>query len=247
MGQRGPLRNSRNERRIQHTEFGNTTKMDLQSGGGEAAAEGQDEGGHAPGDAVGQQPADRSGVAAVVAAKNPDKVVILAKNVGNAPVLRTTQFSASASHPFAKVIQHIQVRHCCGEAPTTLLPACCHVSRRGPRCPPEVCRPARLHCGRPVGGRKGERGRNEGGRYGERHEEQNERKSVGVREKEGEREETASETSERAPESCLLRPEVSQESCVRSDVGSHTGERRVRFMHSSRPASCACCGLDGKR
>jgi hypothetical protein len=44
-----------------------------------------------------------------VAAKNPDKVVILAKNVANAPILKTTQFSASASHPFSKVIQHIQV------------------------------------------------------------------------------------------------------------------------------------------
>lgn len=88
-----------------------------------------------PGDAGGQQPADRSGAAAMVAAKNPDKVVILAKNVGNAPVLRTTQFAASASHPFAKVIQHIQVRPCCGDATTALLPACCRVLRRGPHCP----------------------------------------------------------------------------------------------------------------
>jgi hypothetical protein len=104
--------------------------MELQSGVGEAAAGGQEEGGHAPGDADGQQPADRSGAAAaVVAAKNPDKVVILAMNVGNAPILKTTQFSASASHPFAKVIQHIQVHPCCGDAPTALLPACCRVLR----------------------------------------------------------------------------------------------------------------------
>jgi len=138
------------------------SKMDLQSGGGEAAAEGQEEVGHAPGDAGVQQPADRLEAAAVVAAKNPDKVLILAKNTGNAPEMITKQFSATASHPFAKLIQHIQVRPCCGEAPTALLPACCRVLRRGPRCPPEVCLPALLHRGRPVGGRKTERGRNEG-------------------------------------------------------------------------------------
>lgn len=65
---------------------------------------------HSPavsGDTGSQQPADRS--AATAAVKNPDKVVILAKNVANAPILKTTQFSASASHPFSKVIQHIQV------------------------------------------------------------------------------------------------------------------------------------------
>jgi hypothetical protein len=71
-----------------------------------------EEGGHtqeaAEGDVSAQQPADRSGAVAV-AAKNPDKVMILAKNVANAPILKTTQFSASASHPFSKVIQHIQV------------------------------------------------------------------------------------------------------------------------------------------
>ena len=74
-----------------------------------AAAGGQEgvgaaEGTHPPGQAAAEAPAERS-----AAARNPDKVIILAKNVANAPILKTTQFSASASHPFSKVIQHIQV------------------------------------------------------------------------------------------------------------------------------------------
>ena len=70
----------------------------------------QEEGAHAQaaGEVSSQPPADRS----AAAAKNADKVVILAKNVANAPILKTTQFSASASHPFSKVIQHIQVSSC---------------------------------------------------------------------------------------------------------------------------------------
>ena len=72
--------------------------------------EGAHEGAHAQaaGEVSSQPPADRS----AAAAKNADKVVILAKNVANAPILKTTQFSASASHPFSKVIQHIQVSSC---------------------------------------------------------------------------------------------------------------------------------------
>ena len=45
---------------------------------------------------------------AAKASATPEKIVILAKNVANAPILKTTQFSANASHPFSKVIQHIQ-------------------------------------------------------------------------------------------------------------------------------------------
>lgn len=73
------------------------------SGGHEGAA-GGGEGTHPLGQAAVEAPAERS-----AAARNQDKVMILAKNVANAPILKTTQFSASASHPFSKVIQHIQV------------------------------------------------------------------------------------------------------------------------------------------
>mmetsp|Transcript_35834 Transcript_35834/g.80736 ORF Transcript_35834/g.80736 Transcript_35834/m.80736 type:complete len:134 (-) Transcript_35834:141-542(-) len=40
--------------------------------------------------------------------KKDDKVRIFAKNVGDAPILKTTEFSASAASPFSRVIDHIQ-------------------------------------------------------------------------------------------------------------------------------------------
>mmetsp|Transcript_55837 Transcript_55837/g.130831 ORF Transcript_55837/g.130831 Transcript_55837/m.130831 type:complete len:127 (+) Transcript_55837:122-502(+) len=42
------------------------------------------------------------------AGKKDDKVRIFVKNVGNAPILKTTEFSASAASSFSRVIQHIQ-------------------------------------------------------------------------------------------------------------------------------------------
>mmetsp|Transcript_34370 Transcript_34370/g.70884 ORF Transcript_34370/g.70884 Transcript_34370/m.70884 type:complete len:123 (+) Transcript_34370:579-947(+) len=57
-----------------------------------------------------EPPAAEEGVQAAAPAgkKVEDKVRILVKNVGNAPILKTTEFSASASSAFSRVIQHIQ-------------------------------------------------------------------------------------------------------------------------------------------
>mmetsp|Transcript_55577 Transcript_55577/g.131966 ORF Transcript_55577/g.131966 Transcript_55577/m.131966 type:complete len:132 (-) Transcript_55577:71-466(-) len=46
--------------------------------------------------------------AAATAPGKNDKVRIFAKNVGNAPILKTTEFSASAASSFSRVILHIQ-------------------------------------------------------------------------------------------------------------------------------------------
>jgi hypothetical protein len=70
----------------------------------DGCAQGGEEGPHPTAAIAAEVPAERS-----AAARDPDKVIILAKNVANAPILKTTQFSAKASHPFSKVIQHIQV------------------------------------------------------------------------------------------------------------------------------------------
>eukprot|EP00293_Proteomonas_sulcata_P009524 CAMPEP_0184294056 /NCGR_PEP_ID=MMETSP1049-20130417/5338_1 /TAXON_ID=77928 /ORGANISM="Proteomonas sulcata, Strain CCMP704" /LENGTH=122 /DNA_ID=CAMNT_0026602217 /DNA_START=626 /DNA_END=994 /DNA_ORIENTATION=+ len=44
------------------------------------------------------------------AAKKDEKVRILVKNVGNAPILKTTEFSANSSSQFSRIIQHIQAK-----------------------------------------------------------------------------------------------------------------------------------------
>eukprot|EP00287_Rhodomonas_sp_CCMP768_P002397 CAMPEP_0196718112 /NCGR_PEP_ID=MMETSP1091-20130531/1395_1 /TAXON_ID=302021 /ORGANISM="Rhodomonas sp., Strain CCMP768" /LENGTH=121 /DNA_ID=CAMNT_0042058691 /DNA_START=238 /DNA_END=600 /DNA_ORIENTATION=+ len=66
------------------------------------------DGGEAKDPAAAAEEAASAPINPVGGGKKDDKVRIFVKNVGNAPILKTTEFSASASSPFSRVIQHIQ-------------------------------------------------------------------------------------------------------------------------------------------